>query len=444
MNQFLQEREQRTQWFRNSRFGMFIHWGLYSIPARNRSEWYRSVAELPAENYEPLFDEFDPVRYDPAEWAKLAKAAGMKYAVLTAKHHDGFCLFDSRLTDFKSTNTACGRDLVREFLEAFRAEGLKVGLYYSLLDWHHPDYPVFGDENHPMRNHERFQRREQDFDRYLSYMHGQIRELCTDYGKLDLLWFDFSYGKMKGEKWRASELMEMVRELQPQVLIDNRLEGDGSSYGSILTDHPSPFSGDFASPEMIIPPRGICDESGRPVPWEACVTLNNNWGYCIGDKMFKSSRLLVRKLVECVSKNGNMILNVGPDSKGEIPEEPSEILVQMGKWMSKNSRSVYYCGQSVLPKPEWGYYTQNGGKLYAHIFDNNIGPLPMPGLKDKIKKARLLSDGSEIDLVDAWNASEFKDDLFISLGHEADWWTYPLSDNTDTVVELELKQEESD
>ena len=149
MNEIIKARTERTKWFLHDRFGMFIHWGLYSIPARG--EWVRSVERIPEEEYLPFFDEFDPVDYDPKAWAKTATEAGMKYAVLTAKHHDGFCLFDSKLTDFKSTNTKCGRDLVREFLDAFRAEGIKVGLYYSLLDWHHPDYPHFSDQNHPMR-----------------------------------------------------------------------------------------------------------------------------------------------------------------------------------------------------------------------------------------------------------------------------------------------------
>ena len=189
--------DERMQWFRRDRFGMFIHWGLYAIPARG--EWVRSVEEMPEEQYKPFFDEFNPVDFDARAWARLAKQAGMKYAVLTAKHHDGFCLFDSKLTDWKSTNTPFGRDIVREFLDAFRAEGIRVGLYYSLLDWHHPDYPAFGDRQHPMRNNEAYRDRPYSFDNYLEYMHGQVRELCTEYGKLDLMWFDFSYDDMTGE-----------------------------------------------------------------------------------------------------------------------------------------------------------------------------------------------------------------------------------------------------
>ena len=197
INLTAQKYDERMQWFRRDRFGMFIHWGLYAIPARG--EWVRSVEEMPEEQYKPFFDEFNPVDFDARAWARLAKQAGMKYAVLTAKHHDGFCLFDSKLTDWKSTNTPFGRDIVREFLDAFRAEGIRVGLYYSLLDWHHPDYPAFGDRQHPMRNNEAYRDRPYSFDNYLEYMHGQVRELCTEYGKLDLMWFDFSYDDMTGE-----------------------------------------------------------------------------------------------------------------------------------------------------------------------------------------------------------------------------------------------------
>ena len=208
-----EEIRQRTKWFMEDRFGMFIHWGLYSIPACG--EWMMSQKEMTIEEYSKYFDQFDPVDYDPKKWVRLAKKAGMKYVVLTAKHHDGFCLFDSKLTDYKSTNTKAGRDLVREFVDACREEGLKVGLYFSIIDWHHPDFPKYGDRQHPMRNNPAYKDEKIDFDRYLAYMHGQIKELVTGYGKLDLLWFDFSYDDMTGEKWKATELIKMVRKYQP-------------------------------------------------------------------------------------------------------------------------------------------------------------------------------------------------------------------------------------
>lgn len=200
------EREKRVQWFQNARFGMFLHWGLYAIPGRG--EWYMSNARIPAEQYERYMQEFTAKAYDPRDWARRAKRAGMQYVVLTAKHHDGFCLFDSKLTDYKSTNAPCGRDLVREFVDAVRAEGLRVGLYYSLLDWHHPDFPKYNDPIHPMRGNPAYQDEKIDFDRYLAYMHGQIEELVTNYGKIDILWFDYSYGELRGEAWKATELMQ--------------------------------------------------------------------------------------------------------------------------------------------------------------------------------------------------------------------------------------------
>ena len=211
MYQFERESyEARMQWFRESRFGLFIHWGLYAIPARG--EWVRNGEQMPEEQYLTYFDEFTADDFDPKAWARAAKEAGMRYAVLTAKHHDGFCLFDSRYTDFKSTKTKLGRDIVRDFLDAFRAEGLRVGLYYSLLDWHHPDYPHYGDRHHPMGACPEYSNENRDFDRYLDYMHGQVRELCENYGKLDILWFDFAYDDMRGEKWRAAELADMPLE----------------------------------------------------------------------------------------------------------------------------------------------------------------------------------------------------------------------------------------
>ncbi|MDD3361298.1 MAG: alpha-L-fucosidase [Hespellia sp.] len=432
-----QEIEKRTKWFRGERFGMFIHWGLYSIPACG--EWVMSEREMTVSEYRPYFEQFDPVDYNPKEWAKLAKEAGMKYAVLTAKHHDGFCLFDSALTDYKATNTKAGRDLVREYVDAFRAEGIKVGLYFSIIDWSHPDFPKYGDRQHPMRFNEAYKDEKIDFDRYLDYMHGQIKELVTNYGKLDILWFDFSYDDMAGEKWRASELISMVRTYQPDVIIDNRLEGSGEENGSIATANPLSYSGDFASPEQIIPPEGIRDVNGELIPWELCATMNNHWGYCNYDKLFKPADMLIRKLVECVSKGGNMILNVGPDAKGRIPQESVSILKEIGAWMNKNGESLYGCGISEIPKPEWGRYTQKGNTVYAHVFEAPLGALPLYGIdKNRIERISYVSDGSEVRRGEAWNTALYPDTAFVTFGDDP-VFTYPLPDAVDTVLKLELK-----
>lgn len=425
----------RVKWYREARFGMFLHWGLYSIPARG--EWVRSIEEMPEESYMRYFEEFNPSDYNPRAWAKSAREAGMKYIVLTAKHHDGFCLFDSQYTDFKSVNTPFGRDAVAEFVEAVRAEGLKVGLYFTLIDWHHPDYPHYQDRYHPMRNHPECGNENRDFSRYLDYMHAQVRELCTNYGKIDLMWFDFSYDKLRGEAWRATELVDMARSLQPGLIIDNRLEVSGEGFGSLAACHPTPFHGDFVTPEKMIPPHGIIDAEGNPLVWESCITMNNNWGYCGTDRFYKPSGMLIKKLVECVSKGGNMILNVGPDARGCFPSESSRILSEIGCWMQKNGESIYGCGFADVERPEYGRVTRKGRKLYYHMFENTLGPVPLLGIThDKVKAIRLLSTGQEIPVSTSWVHSDYPHIVFADMGPDP-----VLPDDVDTVLDVELFDE---
>ncbi|NLG84606.1 MAG: alpha-L-fucosidase [Firmicutes bacterium] len=417
--------KEHLAWFLEARFGMFIHWGIYAVPGRG--EWVRQQEDIPEEVYRQYFETFEPVRYDPRAWARAAKAAGMKYAVMTAKHHDGFCLFDSSYTDYKATNTPAGRDLIREYVEAFRAEGLKVGFYYSLLDWHHPDYPIAGDRFHPLRNHPDYQAHRGNLSRYADYVRDQVRELLTNYGRIDILWFDFSYDEMRGEAWKATELVRMVRALQPWIIINDRLGGN------LKAREPEEYAGDFTTPEQIIPPEGIRNETGEPVPWEACITLNDHWGYAAWDKNWKSPKTIVRALVECVSKGGNFLLNVGPTPKGEIPAACVRILEQVGEWMAQNGASIYGCGHAGLPKPEWGRFTRRGNRLYAHILERGVGPVVLRGLAGRIAYARLLADGAEIAVGRPWNAAEYPEDAFLSFpGAE-------LPDEWDTVVELVLK-----
>jgi alpha-L-fucosidase len=414
---------------------MFLHWGLYAIPARG--EWVKSTEKITTKEYNKYFEEFDPVRYNPREWAKCAKEAGMKYAVLTTKHHDGFCLFDSAYTDFKSTNTRCGRDLVSEYVKAFREEGIKVGFYYSLLDWHHPDYPHYGDRQHPMRDNEEFKGVNHNWENYITYFHNQVRELLTNYGKIDLIWFDFSYDNerlagtefehMSGETWRATELVTMMRKLQPDIIIDNRLGGDARK------EDPDLHSGDFVSPECMMPSTGELDMLLRPVPWELCLTLNENWGYAKNKPWdYKTTENVLHMLVECVSKNGNMLINVGPNAKGEFPKDSLRILKEIGEWMRVNGESIYGCGISDINKPEWGRYTQNGKMLYAHIYDRRVGAFRLEGLEGKLKKARILEDGAELKLVRPWNGEEYPEDAYVELDIAG------LYDERDTVLELEL------
>ena len=411
------EKFPKSDWFRKDRFGMFIHWGIYAVPSRG--EWVKVQESLKEETYQHYFESFDPDLYDAREWAALAKKAGMKYAVLTAKHHDGFCLFDSKLTDYKATNTPGGRDLIKEYTDAFREAGLRVGLYYSLLDWHHPAYHD-GEEIEGTR-----------WNEYIEYYHGQVRELCTNYGKIDIMWFDFAYAHMTGERWEATKLIKMVQELQPGLMTDNRLEASGDEYGSIVMAEPNFFSGDFASPEQRIPTECICNELGEPVPWEACFTLNDHFGYAYKDYNYKSSGYIVRKLVECVSKSGNMLLNVGPTARGKIPKETQEILEGVGEWMEHNNESIYGCVQCSLPKPEWGRYTQKPGVLYAHIIDMPVGPIELPGIAEEdIDFCTLLEDGSEVPVINPMNGITRLKPL-----------PSFMCDRPDTVIKIKLKKQ---
>lgn len=423
---------QRMKWFEEARFGMFIHWGVYA--AAGRGEWVRSNERMSDEAYEQYVNAFHPDRFDPDLWAELACKAGMKYALMTAKHHDGFCMFSTGTTDYNSM-AHNGRDYVREFLDAFRRKGLKTGLYYSLPDWHHPDYPHYGDRYHPMRDDPACMARGRDFNTYLEYMFEQVRELCTDYGKLDILWLDFSYDDMKGETWHAEKLVRMVRKLQPDVILNNRLEGSGESFGSLVSGSPSPASGDFVSPEQIIPPAGITDIYGKHVPWEACITMNANWGYHKDDHRFKSARTLIRKLVECVSKNGNMLLNIGPDERGEIPEEEIQILHQIAEWMAVNAESVTGCTYSGMDKPEYGRITAKGNILYYHVFEEQIGGIPLSGIRrEEIDKIILLCENRELKISDSWIVSSYPELVFTDISDDPE-----LPDQTDTVIKVILK-----
>ena len=412
---------------------MFIHFGLYSIPARG--EWVRSEEFIPKEDYDPLINEFNPTRCDMRQWMRTARDAGMQYVLFTAKHHDGFCLYDSAYTDFKSTNSPAGRDFVREFLDAAREYGLRAGLYFSIIDWRHPDFPHYGDKQHPMRNDPAYGNENRDFNRYLDFFHAQVKEVCSNYGKLDLIWFDFSYDDLRGEAWRGTELMEMVRSLQPDVVINNRLEVSGEGYGSLAEGRPTPYHGDFVTPEKMIPPHGLLDVEGRPLVWESCVTMNEHWGYCATDNFYKPAPMLIKQLVECVSKGGNMILNVGPDATGRFPQQSLEILAEMGRWLDRNGESIYGCGPAGMEKPEYGRITRKGNTLYYHLYENTIGPMPLPGLeKDKVQAIRRLADGTEVLLSTNWVHSDYPDVVFVDLGPDP-----VLPDTTDTVLEVRLK-----
>jgi alpha-L-fucosidase len=387
------QKKERMAWWVNDRFGMFIHWGLYSLPARH--EWVKNFEKMNDEDYQPYFDNFNPDLYDPHEWAKMAKAAGMKYAVLTTKHHEGFCLFDSKYTDYKSTKTSCGEDLLKEWVDAFRAEGLKIGFYYSLIDWHHPDFTV--DKVHPQRTDDKVKLAElnkgRNMDKYMEYLHNQVRELLTNYGKVDLLWFDFSYPGENGKgrnDWDSEKLIKMVRQLQPGILVNDRLDlkADESTW-------------DFTTPEQFKVAKWP-EVNGKQVPWETCQTFSGSWGYYRDEKTWKSTQQLLVLLIESVSKGGNLLLNVGPTSRGVFDERAEQALNNMGQWMKWNNRSIYGCTQAPaefkVPENSILTYNPKTKRLYVHLLQYPLQNFNLPDYKGKVKYAQFLHDGSEIKI----------------------------------------------
>lgn len=430
----------RINWWIDARLGCSFHWGLYSIPARG--EWVRSSERLTIESYQPYFDEFNPVAYDPAHWARVLKRAGMKYAILTTKHHDGFCLFDSALTQYKSTNTPCGKDLVRGFVDAMRAEGLRVGLYYSLVDWHHPDYPAWGDRQHPMRHNPAYKDRPHNWDNYVRYLHGQVRELLTNYGRLDMLLFDFSYRQFTGEKWGATELVRMIRSIQPDIVLNDRL-GTGVG-GNIKESNPPLWAGDFDTCELNTPHRIIRNLEGQAVPWDLWITHSNSWCHSGRPDNIKSAPDIIRALVNCVSKGGNLTFNLGPDALGRLDQTAVRTLEQVGDWLAINGESIYGCTAAEgVERPDWGRFTisRDGRRLYAHIIEQPMGHLTMPGLRGRIRRPRILRGGHEAYLGDFWNlpVQTFGQpaDVFFNFNRPIQQ-TYLLPDPIDTVVQFDV------
>lgn len=368
------------------------------MPARH--EWVKNRERLTNEDYQKYFDNFNPDSFDPKLWARQARAAGMKYAVLTTKHHEGFCLFDSKYTDYKATNTKAKQDLVKEFVEAFRAEGLKVGFYYSLLDWHYPDYTI--DRNHPQRMSTAGDTAAyyaklnagRNMAKYREYIKNQLTELLTNYGKIDILWADFSFPDKNGfgkgkQDWGSLELIKLIRKLQPQIIVNNRLDLDEYADGS-----------DFVTPEQV-KPETLAKYRGQT--WETCQTFSGSWGYYRDETSWKSHRQLLNLLITSVANGGNLILNVGPTARGEFDYRARLALDSLNYWMHANSKSIYNC--TYAPE-EYGpvesvdarlTYNPTEKKLYIHLFDYPAsGRLVLPGYKGKIKYAQLLNDDSEL------------------------------------------------
>jgi alpha-L-fucosidase len=380
-----------STWFTEARFGLFIHWGLYALPARH--EWVKSREQLTDSQYQPYFEHFNPDLYDPAAWARAALGAGMRYFVVTTKHHEGFCLWDSAQTDYKVTNTPCGKDLIRPMVDAFRTEGLRVGFYHSLIDWHHPDYPV--DRVHPMRDdpEAREQSKSRDVAGYAAYLHAQVRELMSNYGQVDYFFPDFSFPGEDGkgrDDWQSEALVKMIRELQPNILINDRLDLLDTSWGW-----------DFRTPEQF----GVRDwpqMDGQRVLWETCQTFSGSWGYHRDEATWKSVEQLVRMLIDTVSKGGNLLLNVGPTARGEFDSRALDRLAGIGRWMHTNSRSIYGCTQApeeyAAPQDCRLTYSPATNRLYVHVFAWPCGQLYLDGYAGKVAYAQLLNDGSEVPI----------------------------------------------
>lgn len=385
----------RMDWWREARFGLFIHWGLYSIPAgewkgrTDHAEWIRESAQIPLEQYDEFVSQFNPVNFNADEWVAMAKNAGMKYIVITSKHHDGFCLFDSKETDFDVMSTPFKRDILRELSDACAKQGITLCFYHSIMDWHHPDYL-------PRRNWETSRPAEgANMDSYVSHMKKQLKELLTNYGKIGVIWFDGEWE----DTWthdRGKDLYNYLRELSPDLIINNRVDKGRSGMAGLTKD--STYYGDFGTPEQEIPLTGL-----PGVDWESCMTVNDHWGYNKNDQNWKSSEDLVHKLIDIASKGGNFLLNVGPTSEGVIPQASVDRLKDMGDWMKENGEAIYETQVSPFEKLDWGRCTQKeDGKntvLYLHVFDwPNDGKLVVPGLQNKVVEAYALKDKSKAEL----------------------------------------------
>jgi len=392
-----EQRTQRMQWWEDARFGMFIHWGIYAEAARG--EWVKTVEEMTEEEYRKYFEIFNPDLYDPREWAKIARDAGMKYVIITSKHHDGFCLWDSELTDYKVTNTPYGKDLLKPFVQAFRDEGLRVGFYYSGPDWHHAKYPVnHGSLPHPLRNNQDVDHlnKERDLGTYMDYLHGQLRELFTGFGQIDLFWSD--YGSDITTKGDEDKLVNLIRSLQPQIILNDRLFNPDllSGWG---------WKWDYRSPEQTMPVEWITME-GKRVPWEICHTINGSWGYSrdvsIDNRQgWKTEKQLISLLIETVSKGGNILLNVGPTARGKLDFQTVQLLSGVGDWMEYHGRSIYGCtaAPEEFKAPQNCLLTYHPGtkRLYVHLLEWPTRLLHLDKYyHGKVKYARFLYDASEL------------------------------------------------
>ena len=419
--------DEKMEWWRDARFGMFIHWGAYSVPGGERNgeickggaEWIMDKLDYSIEEYEKeVVAKFNPVKFDADKWVSIAKNAGMKYIVFTTKHHDGFCMWDSKITDYDIMGASpFKRDVVKELAEACEKYGIKFCIYHSISDWHHPQAqaPLFpnydaGHGDKSIVNPE--------FPEYFeNYLKPQVKELLTNYGDIGVVWFDGEWiGDYTSEM--GKEMYQFIRSIQPNAIINNRVDkGRVDMLGLTIEGN---FVGDFGTPEQAVPDTGIDSD------WESCMTMNGSWGYKPSDTKWKSSKRLIRYLVEIVSKGGNFLLNIGPDPQGLFPPESVERLADIGRWTKVNGEAIYGAKASPFPKPEWGRYTRKSGVLYAHIFD-----------WPKDKKIQI---DKSLDIVEASFLAEPKESLKIENSNEGNFILLPdvAPDSIVTVVKIEV------
>jgi len=349
------DQQRRMKWWHDAKFGMFIHFGLYA--AHGRHEWAMEMEAIPVAEYQKFTAGFKPAPGSPRKWARLAKAAGMKYMVLTSKHHEGFCNWDTKLTNYNAMQFGPKRDVIREYVEAARAEGLRVGFYYSLMDWHHPDGARCQTDPAARR-------------RFVDYTHGLIRELMTNYGKIDVLWYDVSW-PLDAQGWESEKMNQMVFALQPDIIVNNR----------------NRLAGDFSTPEQTIK----AETGGRA--WESCMTLNDSWGFQRADDNWKTPRTVIRNLITCARDGGNYLLNIGPQPDGGIPPESAAVLSEVGDWMKTGGQTIYAADPCQVSRSAYANFTRKGNTLYMHVHFWPGTDVSISGLKQKVLSAKILKTG---------------------------------------------------
>lgn len=401
-----EQHDKRMAWFREARFGMFIHWGLYAVPGGvwngkdvpGAAEWILNSAKIKVSDYEPLIKQFNPVKYDPKKWVQIAKDAGMKYIVITSKHHEGFGLWPSKQGDWNIASTPYQKDLLKPLAAACKEAGIKLCFYHSIMDWHHPDYL-------PRREWDPRPELKPDFERYVKYMKAQLKELLTNYGDIGIIWFDGEWESTWTHE-RGKDLYHYVRSLQPNIIINNRVDTARAGMNGLNTRDDA--VGDYGTPEQTIPANGLPGQD-----WESCMTMNDTWGFSSHDHNWKSAQKLVQNLIDCASKGGNYLLNVGPTPEGEIPASSVERLAAVGAWLKQNGESIYGSQAGPFPRAvSWGRVTAKPGRLYLHVFDPGSTPeIELPGLKGKLLSVRGLNGGP----VAQWREADGS--VFVSVPH---------------------------